>query len=306
MADTSATDAVPDSPPSKKKGGLISFIKKNKTLAIVVGAGGVFYLYKMNKEKPEGAEAGQPEGEVSAIAQETGAAVGTAETAQFELGRAERTTEQSRQEVEELENDRTEEREKTREREKERETETEPNREPKTEPEKPGGIEPGEQPASASAVTIHGHTFPGATSSHIAKTGKTVGGKDYVEYAIVFPGRIEHWQYFTATGNWRQVSSSANGGGANKSGRGSGDRPPTPTGGPATGPKHKPPKPPRSRPPVAIAPAQPVGAPVSQTHPNAVKTSNRCVNGGVGGHTAPAGYHLFCGSDGWIYRAPNA
>jgi hypothetical protein len=39
-------------------------------------------------------------------------------------------------------------------------------------------------------------------------------------------------------------------------------------------------------------------------HPDAVNTGNRCVNGGVGGHTAPPGYHLFC-DNGWIWRAPN-
>lgn len=40
-------------------------------------------------------------------------------------------------------------------------------------------------------------------------------------------------------------------------------------------------------------------------HPNAVFTGNGCVNGGVGGHTAPKGYHLFC-CDGGIWRAPNS
>lgn len=40
-------------------------------------------------------------------------------------------------------------------------------------------------------------------------------------------------------------------------------------------------------------------------HPAAVNTGNRCVNGGVGQHTAPSGYHLFC-QGGWIWRAPNS
>jgi hypothetical protein len=40
-------------------------------------------------------------------------------------------------------------------------------------------------------------------------------------------------------------------------------------------------------------------------HPAAVNTGNKCVNGGVGGHTAPSGYHLFC-QGGWIWRAPNS
>lgn len=39
-------------------------------------------------------------------------------------------------------------------------------------------------------------------------------------------------------------------------------------------------------------------------HPAAVNTGNHCVNGGVGGHKAPSGYHLFC-QGGWIWRAPN-
>lgn len=41
------------------------------------------------------------------------------------------------------------------------------------------------------------------------------------------------------------------------------------------------------------------------THPSAVNTGNRCVKGGIGGHTAPAGYHLFCQGD-YIWRAPNS
>jgi hypothetical protein len=40
-------------------------------------------------------------------------------------------------------------------------------------------------------------------------------------------------------------------------------------------------------------------------HPAAVNTGNKCVNGGVGGHSAPSGYHLFC-QGGWIWRAPNS
>lgn len=48
----------------------------------------------------------------------------------------------------------------------------------------------------------------------------------------------------------------------------------------------------------ALPPAQAAG------HPNAVDTGNPCVNGGVGKHTAPPGYHLFC-QNGKIWRAPN-
>lgn len=50
------------------------------------------------------------------------------------------------------------------------------------------------------------------------------------------------------------------------------------------------------------APANPGGGWCG--HPDAVGTGNQCVNGGVGGHTAPNGYHLFC-CNGMIGRAPN-
>jgi len=59
----------------------------------------------------------------------------------------------------------------------------------------------------------------------------------------------------------------------------------------------------------SIGNAQPVGNPGTPTavaHPQAVDTGNACVNGGVGKHTAPPGYHLFCGSNGHIWRAPNS
>lgn len=48
------------------------------------------------------------------------------------------------------------------------------------------------------------------------------------------------------------------------------------------------------------------GAPQTNAqHPAAVNTGNKCVNGGVGGHSAPSGYHLFC-QGGYIWRAPNS
>lgn len=48
------------------------------------------------------------------------------------------------------------------------------------------------------------------------------------------------------------------------------------------------------------------GAPQNNAqHPAAVNTGNKCVNGGVGGHSAPSGYHLFC-QGGYIWRAPNS
>lgn len=58
--------------------------------------------------------------------------------------------------------------------------------------------------------------------------------------------------------------------------------------------------------PVSVGPAQPVQQPTAQAHPQAVDTGNPCVKGGVGGHTAPPGYHLFCGGNGHIWRAPNS
>jgi hypothetical protein len=264
MADVTATDSPPNNVSgTKKKGGLLTFIKKNKTLSGVVGGVGVYLLYKMNKEKSEGGT--EPEGTVSEVAGEGGAIAGTAEAAAFELGRSERVAESSHQEVEELENEREEERTRRKEKEREHEQEEEPGGEGggEDEPSVPGtgggtgGGEVEPAPGGAPSVNIHGRNFPGATGSHIAKTGKTEGGKAYVEYAVQFPGKVEHWQYFTATGNWRQVAGSNTGGGANAPGPGNNPKPnPTPVGGKGTGPK-KPTKP--ARPPIAIGPAQPVG-----------------------------------------------
>lgn len=48
------------------------------------------------------------------------------------------------------------------------------------------------------------------------------------------------------------------------------------------------------------------GAPQNNAqHPAAVNTGKKCVNGGVGGHEAPSGWHLFC-QGGYIWRAPNS
>lgn len=298
-ASTTAPDTTTPSSNGKKKGGLFTFIKKNKTLSAVVGVGGLYFLYKMNAEKPGSGT--EPEGEVNAIAGEGGALAGDQAAAEYELGRSERIAEGSRSEVETIEQEQQEERERRKEEQKRQEEQEgkEPN------PSSPGTPEGGtESPGTPSApsVNIHGKTFQGATGSHIAKTGQTEGGKKYVEYAVQFPGKVEHWQYFTATGNWRQVAGSNTGGGANKPGPGNNPKPNAPpAGGTGSGSgKNKSPA------PVAVAPAKPVSAPVATAHPAAVRTANRCVSGGVGGHTAPAGYHLFCGSDGWIYRAPNS
>lgn len=45
--------------------------------------------------------------------------------------------------------------------------------------------------------------------------------------------------------------------------------------------------------------------PGSEGHPAAVDTGNPCVRGGIGGHRPPDGYHLYCGGNGNIWRAPN-
>jgi hypothetical protein len=298
---TSPSDSTDSKSKGKKKGGLITFIKKNKTLSAVVGAGGLYFLYKMNTEK-SGSGSGEPEGEVAEISNEGGALAGTAQAAAFELGRSERLAEGSHREVEEIEEEREEERRLRKETEKTHAEEAGEGEGPSISPTTPS--EPAE-PVSAGGKTIHGREFAGATSSHIAKSGKTSGGKAYVEYAIQFPGRIEHWQYFPATGNWRRVSDSSSGGGANKPGPGTSPSPNRrPDGGRATDQKRKPT-------PVRIGPAKPVSGPTpappanNAQHPAAVNTGNKCVNGGVGGHTAPAGYHLFC-QGGWIWRAPNS
>lgn len=61
----------------------------------------------------------------------------------------------------------------------------------------------------------------------------------------------------------------------------------------------------------SISPAVDLGSggggqgPGSEGHPRAVDTGNLCVRGGVGGHSAPPGYHLYCGGNGHIWRAPN-
>lgn len=286
-------DATTSSPPetstsngtgTKKKGGLLTFIKKNKTLSAVVGGIGGYLLYKMSKEKNEGGTT-EPEGEVNQVAGEGGALAGDQAAAEFELGRSERIAEGSRQEVEEIEAEREEERAKRKEKEREGEEE-----------EKPGGGEPGEPtvpgtgggtgggetepaPGGAPSVSIHGRNFPGATGSHIAKSGQTEGGKKYVEYAIQFPGKVEHWQHFTATGNWRQVAGSDTGGGANAPGPGNNPKPTQPpAGGPATSPggKKKPPK-------VGIGPAKPVAGPQPKPAPQpAPPRAPTCDPGTVG------------------------
>jgi hypothetical protein len=287
-----------DSTPTQGgSGGKISqFIKKNKTLSAVLGLGGLYFVYKELKKGSGGTVEAEPiEGAGTYLGPNSPTSVSNEGTDE-EINRA---AEELRQEREDRENMESE------------------NTESHVEGSSPEANQPSEAPAAegphtegGGGISIHGKEFQGATSYRIAKTGKTEGGKSYIEYAVTFPGRQEHWQYFTATGNWRQVKSSAGGPGSPK--------PPTPTPKPHTpggggNPQPKPePKPkPKPKPPApGIGPGHPVPTPpppppVVTEHPKAVNTGNRCVNGGVGPHTAPAGYHLFCGSDGWIYRAPN-
>lgn len=56
---------------------------------------------------------------------------------------------------------------------------------------------------------------------------------------------------------------------------------------------------------VGSSPAEAASRGSLPAHPAAVNTGNKCVNGGVGGHSAPRGYHLFC-QGGYIWRAPNS
>jgi len=101
MADT-ATSTPPATDSKGKKGGIKAFIKKNKTLSAVLGAGGIYFLWKMRQE---------PAGEVHAIGEEgepvgEGAGLGgTAELAAYEVGRAERGLERSQEDQQEIEDD---------------------------------------------------------------------------------------------------------------------------------------------------------------------------------------------------------
>lgn len=320
--DTTTSSAPSEGDTKKKKGGLLTFIKKNKTLSAVVGAGGLYFLWKMRQEPPgevSAVEGGEPPGGSQEGLLQTG------QLEQYETGRAERAEERAEEDTAELEAERTKEREQRKEEKEEREEEKAgktPETEPGPTPEAPAPTAPAEK-----SITIHGKVFKGATASHIAGSGQTTGGKKYIEYAITFPGRVEHWWYFTDSGNWSLAKNSAapaggNGKSAGKEGTGSGTKTagqagkttggnPGQTGSGTTRPG-KPPKPKAGLgPAIVVAAPAPVavnaqgGVPQNNAqHPAAVNTGNKCVNGGVGGHTAPAGYHLFC-QGGYIWRAPN-
>lgn len=296
-----AETATPDAPASDKgekkgKGGIKAFIKKNKTLSAVAGVGGIYFLWKMRQE---------PAGEVHAVGEgeepspDAGLG-GTAELAAYEVGRAERAQERTSEDLQELEDENRARIEK----EKQAREEAEEERDNARKSPEPGPADESPSPtAGANGISIHGKTFKAATSSHIANSGKTTGGKKYVEYAIQFPGRVEHWQYFTDTGNWRQVKNSAGGAAGNNNkpsgsaGTTSGGTSGKKTGGGAG-------KPSNAKPAAKIGAAQVASAAPAQPHPQAVNTGLKCVNGGVGPHTAPANYHLFC-QGGTIWRAPN-
>ena len=282
MAESADGSATPTGGGGKKGSNkLMRWIKQNKTLAAVLGIGGGYFLWKeLSKgegvEEVEGIEA--PSG--SAYGPSTQETVDTHEALDQEIGRVENEVREEREDRERIEAENG-------------------GQEGGEQESAPGS---GEQEASSSGnestpstesnggqvgITIHGKFFAGATGSHIAKTGQTEGNKRYIEYNITFPGRQEHWQYFTATGNWRQVNNSGAGPASGKPGS------PAPGGGGGNKPGGGPVKAPSS-----VAPA---GA-KNPNHPNAISTGNPCVNGGVGAHTAPNGYHLFC-ENGTIWRA---
>lgn len=307
-----------------KKGKLSAWIKKNKTLSIVIGAGGAYFLWHELHSAPSeelAEEASETERGAPLLPNEI-----SHEGVDEEITRVGEEVGREREEREEGENRGTE--------------ETVETEQPETVANEPGpdegpGFEPDvtESPSQSSggeqSVSIHGKTFHGAKGFRISRTGET-GGKKYIEYVIEFPGKNEHWQYFTATGNWRLANNSAA----------------TPSSSPAkvkaasnissgssTAPKASgvvknsvkvsakggvTAKSSATGKTIGIAAGQAVGGgggaahnasggmPQNNAqHPQAVNTGNRCINGGVGGHTAPAGYHLFC-QGGWIWRAPNS
>lgn len=162
------------------------------------------------------------------------------------------------------------------------------------EQESPGGNVPNEVPSgtpggSKPGLTVNGKFFQGATGKTIVGSGESAGNKKWIEYRIDFAGSSQRWRYFTATGNWSKVSDSK--GGPTGSGEDSSK---------GTGAANKPVG-------VGIGNGQPLPAPPQHNadHPDAINTGNQCISGGVGSHTAPSGYHLFC-DKGWIWRSKDA
>jgi hypothetical protein len=73
---------------------------------------------------------------------------------------------------------------------------------------------------AAQGVNIHGKVFAGATSYRITGSGNNVGGASagrYTIYSISFPGKTEHWWYYT-TGNRAGTWTGPHSGGSSSSG----------------------------------------------------------------------------------------
>lgn len=235
---------------------LKQFIKKNKTLSIVIGAVGGYFAWKELSKNSGGAVEEEP---TEGIAE---AAIGGPQSAM------ETSHEAIDDEINRIDEEAREEREERERIEHENENKGEGGGPAETEP--GGGDTEPTTPATPDApgVTVHGKLFMGATGSRIAKAGVTGGGKHYIEYVISFPGRQEHWQYFTASGNWRMVNDSSTGAGQSKPPRaqpdkGSGVKPGG--GGGSSQPKRE-----------AVAPAKPVAGPPSNAeHDRAVREINR-------------------------------
>lgn len=210
---TESTESAPS--PSGGSGGKIkAFIRKNKTLSIVAGVvGGYFAL----KELSKGNGGGTADPEYNGEEYPEGVAAAA-------IGGPQNSTEVSHEAIdEEIADVRQEIADEEREREASEER-IEQENENKGEGGGPGETDPGggatETPAAPSdpgggGIAIHGKNFAGATSQRIAGSGQS-GNKKYVEYVITFPGRQEHWRYFTASGNWQKVNDSSDGPGANK------------------------------------------------------------------------------------------
>lgn len=225
-------------------GKIRSFVRKNKTLSAVIGLGAAYFGYRQLKKgnSVEVSEEESPsfvgEGEGPLMPSEISNEATDAEIARTEEEREnEREHRQEEKELEEENAGKAQERsekevEEAEERGEKNGESNSPGEENNTQgapeastPESP--IEtPPPNPAPAPGINIHGRFFPNATKSSIVGSGSTEGGKKYIEYAIYFPGKVEHWQYFTAAGNWREVknsttnpgSSGGNGGGGHQHG----------------------------------------------------------------------------------------
>lgn len=276
MADQ-ATDS-----PRRPSGKIRDFIRKNKTLSVIAGVGGVYFLFK-ELHKGSNGSSESVEGESLPGGAGERVSVGTPMGSEEEYSHEGVDSELGR--IQE-EIDHINEKDENHEFEKENGGEVVVNEPPSNVTENNTITEntsPENQPTTqtsaggAPTISIHGKTFDGATGSRIAKTGKT-GSKSYIEYVINFPGRQERWQYFTASGNWRQESNTAAGpvqaGGKSGGGKNSGAHHPSsggssPSGGTTNptavggGKNHSKQKPGKSKHPKSgISENHPVSAPV--------------------------------------------